>query len=140
MDNMHAGCVIMVILLLSQAGRAGGRGGQSCRLVRTPHKLSEECFPDKECGRKCGVVQEMVCSVTQKKKCGLVRERKCKTLQQKECNTFQERSCQTVNDRECNTGECNTILERICLTGESNRNYCQAYFSFQSMYCIVCED
>ena len=55
------------ILLLSHAHRAGGRGGQSCRLVRTPHKLSEECFPDKECGRKCGVVQEMVCRVTQKK-------------------------------------------------------------------------
>jgi hypothetical protein len=129
-DNMYAGCVIMVILLLSQAGRAGGRGGQSCRLVRTPHKLSQECFPDKECGRKCGVVQEMVCSVTQKKKCGVVRERKCKTLQQKECNTVQERSCQTVNDRECQTGE-------DCLTDESNNNYCHAYVSFKSMYCIV---
>ena len=94
---------------MSHADRSGGRGGQSCRLVRTPHKLSGECFPDKECGRKCGVVHEMVCSVTQKKKCGVKKERKCQTLQQKECNTVQERSCQIVNDRECKTGEYNTV-------------------------------
>ena len=90
------------ILLTSH--KAECRGGQSCRLVRTPNKISSACFPDKECGRKCGVVQEMECTVKKKKKCGVRVERKCQTLQQKECNTVTEKSCETVNDRECITG------------------------------------
>ena len=95
----------MLVLTWPDLSDVLGGQGQTCRLVRSPHQLSDSCFPDKECDKQCGVVQEMVCSVRQKKKCTVVHERKCQTLQEKECNTVSQRKCQTVTDRECYSGQ-----------------------------------
>ena len=76
----------------------------SCKLVRSPYPISDQCFPVPECEHKCDVVKEHVCDIKQKKKCGVVNEKACKTVYETECSSFTEKDCTIVNDRECTTG------------------------------------
>ena len=76
----------------------------SCKVVRSPYPVSDQCFPVPECQHKCHTEQEQVCQVTQKKKCGIIRDKKCKTVFETECSSYKETGCSTVSDRECTTG------------------------------------
>ena len=76
----------------------------SCKLVRSPYPISNECFPVPECEHKCEVVNEHVCDIKQKKKCGIINEKSCKIVHETECSTFTEKDCTIFKDRECTTG------------------------------------
>ena len=59
----------------------GGVASVTCQYVRTSQKYSSECFAEKECVDKCGVIKnhcqysEPVCDTTYQSKCSTIVEK-----------------------------------------------------------------
>ena len=84
---MFTWSVTLVVTLTSTNVHSHKYGGGSsvatvtCQYVRTSQRLSAECFAEKECMDKCGVIKnhcqysEPVCETTYQSKCSTIVEK-----------------------------------------------------------------
>ena len=102
----------------------------SCQMVRSPHRVGDNCSIKQECGLKCALMEESICTQVEDIQCETVMQPECTQLPPNLCSGqencgWQKETCHTEYRTECVAGVevvCREVVEECAEVGRESEH------------------